>query len=235
MEKLSNESEEDLRLRRFIKLYTTHPSLWDRNEVAKWDLTSMLQTSCNRERKQIKHDGMSVSQNNFSSRYAEFYLGLSIIWFKTRCTNEQRNPIQVLLGEAEEGDTIQKLHGENEEDFRLRRFIESFKQLQVSSQEYIVKYILKTLLDNILEYCKFVPSADAAYASTYWFGERSMSNRSRRRSNRNYTRKSGDKSTVGSMICNNAQVKKSSNHRTTYNLRQTLLLHQIPTHAVASS
>ena len=88
MEKLSNESEEDFRLRRFIKLYTTHPSLWDLNEAAKWDLTSMLQTSCNRERKQIKHDGMSVSHNNFSSRYAEFYVGLPIIWFKTRCTNE---------------------------------------------------------------------------------------------------------------------------------------------------
>ncbi|CAN6680294.1 unnamed protein product [Malus baccata var. baccata] len=57
------------------------------------------------------------------------------------------------------------------EDFRFQRFIESFKQLQVSSQEYIVKYILKTLLDNILEYCKFVPSAEAAYASTYWFEE----------------------------------------------------------------
>ncbi|KAM2622011.1 hypothetical protein TB2_026684 [Malus domestica] len=100
IEKLSEESEEDFRVRRFIKLCTTHPSLCDQNEVAKWDLTRI-------------------------------------------------HSIEVLLGEAEEGDTIEKLCGENEEDFRLRRFIESFNQLQVSSQEYIVKYILRSLEQNI--------------------------------------------------------------------------------------
>ncbi|KAM1047922.1 hypothetical protein ACFX2I_027136 [Malus domestica] len=147
IEKLSEESEEDFRVRRFIKLCTTHPSLCDQNEVAKWDLTSMLQTSGNREINKAKHDGISVSHNNFSSRYAEFYFGLSVIWFKTNKSGI--HSIEVLLGEAEEGDTIEKLCGENEEDFRLQRFIESFNQLQVSSQEYIVKYILRSLEQNI--------------------------------------------------------------------------------------
>ncbi|KAM2622008.1 hypothetical protein TB2_026681 [Malus domestica] len=167
VEKLSEGSEEDFRLRRFIKLCTTHPSLWDQNEVAKWDLTSTLQTSRNQEREKIKHDSISVSRNNFSSRYAEFYFGLSIIWFKTVCTNEPRNPIQVLLGEAEECDIIEKLCGENEEDFRLRRFIESFKQLQLSSQEYIVEYIRKTLRENMVYCYKWDQTAKDAFAFTY--------------------------------------------------------------------
>ncbi|RXI07309.1 hypothetical protein DVH24_026445 [Malus domestica] len=212
VEKLSGGSEEDFRLRRFIKLCTTHPSLWDQNEVAKWDLTSTLQTSRNQEREKIKHDSISVSRNNFSSRYAEFYFGLSIIWFKTVCTNEPRNPIQVLLGEAEEGDIIEKLCGENEEDFRLRRFIKSFKQLQLSSQEYIVEYIRKTLRENMVYCYKWDQTAKDAFTSTYWFEEdlpfahsslhkvenskskgrrRGRSNWSRRWSNRNYTRKTG--------------------------------------------
>ncbi|CAN6698545.1 unnamed protein product [Malus baccata var. baccata] len=208
VEKLSGGSEEDFRLRKFIKLCTTHPSLWDQNEVAKWDLTSTLQTSRNKEREKIKHDSISISRNNFSSRYAEFYFGLSIIWFKTVCTNEPRNPIQVLLGEAEEGDTIEKLCGENEEDFRLRRFIESFKQLQLSSQENIVEYIRKKLRENMVYCYKWDQTAKDAFASTYWFEEdlpfahsslhkvensksKGRSNRSRRWSNRNYTRKTG--------------------------------------------
>ncbi|KAM1400030.1 hypothetical protein TB1_026527 [Malus domestica] len=262
IEKLSEESEEDFRVRRFIKLCTTHPSLWDQNEVAKWDLTSMLQTSGNREINKAKHDGISVSHNYFSSRYAEFYFGLSVIWFKTNKSGI--HSIEVLLGEAEEGDTIEKLCGENEEDFRLRRFIESFNQLQVSSQEYIVKYILRSLEQNIykegglltawLTYNDVFPTwfedlpsalgllkgklvtegvAEGPGGRAYSFeedlpsalefikvkipnlrggtrrrGRGSRSRRRRRRSNRNYRNKSTD----GSMICNNAQVISEQNY-----------------------
>ncbi|CAB4286773.1 unnamed protein product [Prunus armeniaca] len=60
------------------------------------------------------------------SCYAEFYLGLSIIWFKARCASDPRNLIQVVVGKAGVDDHIfEKLVNETEEDFKLRRFTES--------------------------------------------------------------------------------------------------------------
>ncbi|KAM1810471.1 hypothetical protein ACFX12_027224 [Malus domestica] len=106
------------------------------NEAHKRSLKALvLLTSSNEEIDEIKQ-----------SRYAEFYIGLSIIWFKMRCANHPRNPVQVLFGVDKEGDhTIEKLPKESMEDFRLRRFIGSFKQLQFSYQEDIVKCIQGTL------------------------------------------------------------------------------------------
>ncbi|PQM35148.1 uncharacterized protein Pyn_02215 [Prunus yedoensis var. nudiflora] len=144
LERLHEECEENFRLRRFIKLCSTHPYLLDRffsNEAKKWDLKSL-----HMQKKSGKEEIEEIKQ----SRYAEFYLGLSIIWFKARCSSDPRNPIQVLLGKVGEGDhIIEKLVNETEEDFRLRRFTESFKQLQFSSQEDIVKYILEPIFHDL--------------------------------------------------------------------------------------
>ncbi|KAM1062909.1 hypothetical protein ACFX2A_027731 [Malus domestica] len=79
-----------------------------------------------------------------------------IIWFKTRCAKHPGNPVEVLVSNVGEGDhDVEKLQHETEEDFRLRRFTESFKQLEFGSQEYIVDYIKSTfgsqeyIVDNI--------------------------------------------------------------------------------------
>ncbi|CAL9027031.1 unnamed protein product [Prunus brigantina] len=144
LERLPQEREEDFRLRRFIKLVSTDKFIlddfvWD--EAKKWDLKGLhMQTSGNKEREEIKQ-----------SRYAEFYLGLSIIWFKARCASDPRNLIHVLVGKVGEGCDyiIEKFVNETEEDFRLRRFTESFKRLEFSSQEDIVKRIQDTLFHDL--------------------------------------------------------------------------------------
>ncbi|KAM1810465.1 hypothetical protein ACFX12_027218 [Malus domestica] len=143
LEKVDEESEEDFRLRRFIKMCITHTfrldrSLW--NEAKKWDLKGLqLQISGNKEIDEIKQ-----------FRYAKFYFGLSIIWFKTRCAKNPKNPVQVLFRNVGEGDyIIEKLQHETEEDFRLRRFTELFEQLHSSSQEDIVKYIQGTIFHDL--------------------------------------------------------------------------------------
>ena len=139
IEKLSEESEEDFRLRRFIWLCFVNPSFRDlfiRSEAEKWDVNGMLQTSV--------YEGI-VHEIQQHSRYAEFFFGVSIIWFKTRCASDPRNPIQLLLS----GDIVEKLPNESEEDFRLRRFIESFKKLPFVSQEYLVNYIHDTILHDL--------------------------------------------------------------------------------------
>lgn len=143
LEKVDEESEEDFRLRRFIKMCITHPFLLDRflwNEAKKWDLKGLqLQISGNKEIDEIKQ-----------FRYAEFYFGLSIIWFKTQCAKNPKNPVQVLYRNVGEGDyIIEKLQHETEEDFRLRRFTELFEQLHSSSQEDIVKYIQGTIFHDL--------------------------------------------------------------------------------------
>ncbi|XP_050123855.1 uncharacterized protein LOC126601236 [Malus sylvestris] len=143
LEKVDEESEGDFRLRRFIKMCITRKFLLDeflRNEAKKWDLKGLqLQISGNKEIDEIKQ-----------CRYAEFYFGLSIIWFKTRCAKNPKNPVQVLVRNVGEADyIIEKLQHETEEDFRLRRFTESFEQLHSSSQEDIVKYIKRTIFHDI--------------------------------------------------------------------------------------
>ncbi|XP_008240978.2 PREDICTED: uncharacterized protein LOC103339457 [Prunus mume] len=86
------------------------------------------------------------------SRYAEFYLGLSIIWFKARCASDPRNLIQVVVGKAGvEDDIFEKLVNETEEDFKLRKFTESFKQLQFSSQEEIVEFIQDAVFRDLVD------------------------------------------------------------------------------------
>ncbi|KAK9913287.1 hypothetical protein M0R45_037109 [Rubus argutus] len=155
VEKLPDESEENFRLRRFITMCSKHPILCKtlvRTEAGKCDRKgTLLHSSNNEEIEEIKE-----------YRYAEFYLGLSIIWFKTRCANISRNPIQVLFGEVEADRPIEKLPDESEEDFKLRRFTESFKQLPFSSQEKLVKYIRKTLSYDIGE--KFGHDSPSGYA-----------------------------------------------------------------------
>ncbi|CAB4317991.1 unnamed protein product [Prunus armeniaca] len=135
LKRLSEESEEDFRLRRFIKLCSRYNGLmltfiW--NEPKKWDLDALLmQASGNEEIEEIKQ-----------SRYAEYYLGLSIIWFKARWASDPEGLIHLIISKVGEGDhIIEKLVNDTEEDFRLRRFTESFKQLQFSSLEKIVERI----------------------------------------------------------------------------------------------
>ncbi|KAL6273895.1 hypothetical protein ACE6H2_024587 [Prunus campanulata] len=151
LERLSEECDENFRLRRFIKLGSTYTFLLDHfiwDEAKKWDLKGLrMQASGKEEIEEIKQ-----------SRYAEFYLGFSIIWFKAVCASDPRNIIQVFFGKVGGGGdhTIKKLVNETEEDFRFRRFTESFKQLQFSSQEDIVKCIQTTLLHDLGVGVKFI-------------------------------------------------------------------------------
>ncbi|KAL6273883.1 hypothetical protein ACE6H2_024575 [Prunus campanulata] len=143
LERLPEEREEDFRLRRFIKLGSTSAFLLNkfiRDETNEWNPQGLhMHTS-----------GKEVIDEIKQFRYAEFYLGLSIIWFNARCASDPRNLIQVLVGKARGGDdTIEKLVNETEEDFRLRRFRESFKQLKFSSQEDIVKHIQDTVFHDL--------------------------------------------------------------------------------------
>ncbi|PQQ01469.1 uncharacterized protein Pyn_39264 [Prunus yedoensis var. nudiflora] len=135
LERLSKECEVDFRLRRFIKLCSTSDLLLDnfiRDEAKDRDLESLhMQKSGEEEIEEIKQ-----------SRYAEFYLGLSIIWFKARWASDPKCLIHLIISKVGEGDhIIEKLVNETEEDFRLRRFTESFKQLQFSSQEDVLDHI----------------------------------------------------------------------------------------------
>ncbi|KAL6273891.1 hypothetical protein ACE6H2_024583 [Prunus campanulata] len=100
------------------------------NEPKDWDLKTLhMRASGNEEIEEIKQ-----------SRYAEYYLGLSIIWFKARWASDPNGLIHLIISKFEEGDhTIEKPVNENEEDFRLRRFTESFKQLQFITQEDVVE------------------------------------------------------------------------------------------------
>ncbi|KAM2292261.1 hypothetical protein ACFXTI_027023 [Malus domestica] len=105
---------------------------------------------------QLQKSGYEEIDKIKQFRYAEFYFGLSVIWFKARCAKHPRNPVEVLVSNVGEGDhDVEKLQHETEEDFRLRRFTESFKQLEFGSQEYIVDYIKSTfgsqeyIVDNI--------------------------------------------------------------------------------------
>ncbi|KAM1502136.1 hypothetical protein FF2_026935 [Malus domestica] len=94
---------------------------------------------------QLQKSGYEERDKIKQFRYAEFYIGLSVIWFKTRCAKHPGNPVEVLVSNVGEGDhDVEKLQHETEEDFRLRRFTESFKQLEFGSQEYIVDYIKST-------------------------------------------------------------------------------------------
>ncbi|KAI5319518.1 hypothetical protein L3X38_039233 [Prunus dulcis] len=146
LEKLSEECDQHFRLRIFIKLCSTFKYLlddfiWD--EYKKWDLKVLhMQTS-----------GIDIEEIEEikQSRYAEFYLGLSIIWFKARCASDPRNLIQVLVGKVGGGCDyiIEKFVNETEEDFRLRRFTESLKRLEFSSQEDIVQRIQDTVFHDL--------------------------------------------------------------------------------------
>ncbi|ONH96756.1 hypothetical protein PRUPE_7G150100 [Prunus persica] len=143
LKRLSEESEEDFRLRRFIKLCSTYNGLvlnFIINEPKKCDLDALLiQASGNEEIKETKQ-----------SRYAEYYLGLSIIWFKARWASDPEGLIHLIISKVGEGDhIIEKLVNETEEDFRLRRFTESFKQLQFSSQEDVVKHIQDIVINDL--------------------------------------------------------------------------------------
>ncbi|PQQ01861.1 uncharacterized protein Pyn_36234 [Prunus yedoensis var. nudiflora] len=97
LEKLSEERKEDFRLRRFIKLGSTCAFLLDNfilDEANEWNQEGLhMQTSGKEETDEIKQ-----------FRYAEFYLGLSIIWFNARCASDPKNLIQVLIGKARGGD-----------------------------------------------------------------------------------------------------------------------------------
>ncbi|KAI5319528.1 hypothetical protein L3X38_039236 [Prunus dulcis] len=134
VERLEGETEEDLRRKQFAELLNKAPV-----HTQKWDLDALLiQASGNEEIEEIKQ-----------SRYAEYYLGLSIIWFKARRASDPEDLIHLIISKVGEGDhIIEKLVNETEEDFRLRRFTESFKQLQFSSQEDVVKHIRDIVLND---------------------------------------------------------------------------------------
>ncbi|CAN6563124.1 unnamed protein product [Malus baccata var. baccata] len=149
LEKLDEESEVDFRLRRFIKFCSTDTCLLD-------VFLSEEDEKRNSKGLQLQKSGYEEIDKIKQFRYAEFYFGLSVIWFKTRCAKHPRNPVEVLVSNVGEGDhDVEKLQHETEEDFRLRRFTESFKQLEFGSQEYIVDYIKSTfssqeyIVDNI--------------------------------------------------------------------------------------
>ncbi|KAM1156430.1 hypothetical protein TB1_026529 [Malus domestica] len=149
LEKLDEESEEDFRLRRFIKLCSTDTCLLD-------VFMSEEDEKRNSKGLQLQKSGYEEIDKIKQFRYAEFYIGLSVIWFKTRCAKHPGNPVEVLVSNVGEGDhDVEKLQHETEEDFRLRRFTESFKQLEFGSHEYIVDYIKSTfgsqeyIVDNI--------------------------------------------------------------------------------------
>ncbi|KAM5576332.1 hypothetical protein ABKV19_007274 [Rosa sericea] len=133
LEKFSGESEEDLRLRRFKKVCSQHLSTWD---YIVWPEA---------DKKRVQQG--TSDHNEEESPYAEFLFDVSITWFKARCANYRRNPIHVILsGQVE---VIEKLPEEGEEDFRLRRFTESFKRLEFTSKERVVDYIQDTLFDDL--------------------------------------------------------------------------------------
>ncbi|KAK9948755.1 hypothetical protein M0R45_004318 [Rubus argutus] len=138
IERFSGESEEDFRLRRFKKVCIKYVSI--RGDIV-WP-------KAYRERV-----GQGTSEE--SSPYASFLFGVSIIWYKARCANYGRNPIHVILfGQVDQfrDHVIEKLplpEEESEEDFRLRRFTESFKRLEFTFQERIVYYIQDTLFSDL--------------------------------------------------------------------------------------
>ncbi|KAM1174606.1 hypothetical protein FF1_027158 [Malus domestica] len=125
--------------------------------------TCLLDVFLSEEDEKRNSKGLQLQKSGYEEidkikqfRYAEFYFGLSVIWFKARCAKHPRNPVEVLVSNVGEGDhDVEKLQHETEEDFRLRRFTESFKQLEFGSQEYIVDYIKSTfgsqeyIVDNI--------------------------------------------------------------------------------------
>ncbi|KAM2622014.1 hypothetical protein TB2_026687 [Malus domestica] len=143
LEKLDEESEEDFRLRRFIKLCSTDTCLLD-------VFLSEEDEKRNSKGLQLQKSGYEEIDKIKQFRYAEFYIGLSVIWFKTQCAKHPRNPVEVLVSNVGEGDhDVEKLQHETEEDFRLRRFTESFKQLEFGSQEYIVDNIKSTIVHDL--------------------------------------------------------------------------------------
>ncbi|PRQ47769.1 hypothetical protein RchiOBHm_Chr2g0103331 [Rosa chinensis] len=124
-----------LRLRRFKKVCIKHLSAWN---CSAWPEA---------DKKRVQQGTSESDHNEEESPYAEFLFDVSITWFKARCANYRRNPIHVILsGQVE---VIEKLPEEGEEDFRLRRFTESFKRLQLTSQERIVNYIQDTLFGDL--------------------------------------------------------------------------------------
>ncbi|KAK9950282.1 hypothetical protein M0R45_005780 [Rubus argutus] len=143
IEKFSEESEEDFRDRRFINLCVGYPFIWisdyrkELNGAGKWDLRDLHETS----------------------RYTKFLNGFSNIWAKARCPNDSRNLIQLILDlnirrdDIEklipQYDDIEKLPDESMEDFRVRRFTESFNRLQFSSQKCILEFIQETVFQDV--------------------------------------------------------------------------------------
>ncbi|KAK9950281.1 hypothetical protein M0R45_005779 [Rubus argutus] len=142
IEKFSEESEEDFRDRRFINLCVGYPFIWmsdyrkELNGAGKWDLRDLHETS----------------------RYTKFLNGISNIWAKARCPHDSRNLIQLIIDAIfhddmekliPQGDDIEKLPNESMEDFRVRRFTESFNRLQISSQMHTVQFIQQTVFEDV--------------------------------------------------------------------------------------
>ncbi|KAM1261863.1 hypothetical protein ACFX13_027776 [Malus domestica] len=135
----------------------------DSGRLESKDAKNVILEKLDEENEKRNSKGLQLQKSGYEEidkikqfRYAEFYFGLSVIWFKARCAKHPRNPVEVLVSNVGEGDhDVEKLQHETEEDFRLRRFTESFKQLEFGSQEYIVDYIKSTfgsqeyIVDNI--------------------------------------------------------------------------------------
>ncbi|KAM1261862.1 hypothetical protein ACFX13_027776 [Malus domestica] len=169
-QRLAGESEEDLRQKTFIMLFNKAPvstrvnlfeELTDKFFGERRLCESILllrQLGSNDQQEKIEE--MFGDSGRLESKDAKNVilekLDEEIIWFKARCAKHPRNPVEVLVSNVGEGDhDVEKLQHETEEDFRLRRFTESFKQLEFGSQEYIVDYIKSTfgsqeyIVDNI--------------------------------------------------------------------------------------
>ncbi|XP_050388213.1 uncharacterized protein LOC126805260 [Argentina anserina] len=121
----STESEKNIRLRSF-----------------KMECVDYLS---NRDKERVRQG--TSDHNEEDSSYAEFLIDASILWFKARCKNFKRNPIHIIL--SSEVEEIEKLPEESEEDFRLRRFTDSFMQLPLDSQERIFDHIYHRLITDL--------------------------------------------------------------------------------------
>ncbi|PRQ48378.1 hypothetical protein RchiOBHm_Chr2g0110031 [Rosa chinensis] len=123
VDRLPDESEAFIRLGTFTELLATFPWHWE-GFSRLWELSGDDQ-----------------------SRYAEFFLGLSTFCIRTQCSDDAEDQVALVL-EKFGCDVIQKLPYESEEDFRVRRFKDSFTKLQFSSQLCIVSQLLEELEKN---------------------------------------------------------------------------------------
>ncbi|XP_048431375.1 uncharacterized protein LOC125473097 [Pyrus x bretschneideri] len=115
-------NDEDVLLGRFSQLSRDYT-----------DYVHKLLVPCMEEHKKKRKDEQKTAEeetsSDWKSRFEEFYFGFSIVWFKAQGVDIQRwlikhpNSGRSVKGSAS-GIIHRILHGESEEDFRLRKFSE---------------------------------------------------------------------------------------------------------------